>query len=1575
MSGTSPAVTLFNSEGTELAVKSGDTISLNSPALILAGKTTDGYAYPVSVDGYGRQVIVSDPSSPLAISGNITATNPSVGTNDATAPTSSTQIAGVNIDGYLTAVQVSREGHVAIAGNTLQGYAGEVVGWTTTTHQSLTVDGIGALYTRGQVMTDEGSFTDDFQGSGFTTNLTGTLEFTNGSDQVVGTGTLFLTELDYYTVIKKSTDADTLFIQVSSVEDDTHLTLLTPYQGTSQSGQTGVKSKWITAVGTGGSISVGSSLVTIAAGTTSGSITGFWTVPDYIPFLGALKVSVDNRRSNQNIYIGWFDVAQNAQPNLLAAFLLDGTTNTAAKCVSGTSTAAADTQTTSITIPNGANSTASNIYRVAPWQGQVAFYINDSLVAVNTQHIVPPYADIRFGVYVVNTGIPAGATSIVTDSAIYESIDRFDVRCYNTNADLLQVTANGRTTTGVPVPLQVSSAGIAVVSGAVTLSGTANTIRGNVTQYTADGTAAAANSLPVIAQMLAKKEGANTLDRLVAGPTNADGEAVETVGALVTKSRLYGFNGTTWDRLDSSTANGLIVDVSRVQGTVTVGGINANGGGITGNPVRIGGSSGAATYDIKCDTSGNLYMQGMGTAGAASGGVLTIQGDPSGTPIPISGSITATNPSVSIVNTTPPGSATYIGAKANTNAPTMTDGYIAPLSLTTGGRLRVESQFLNVVDSGNSTTTPLGAGATFTGTAVDLLSYASITYSVFTDQDSAANGVVCQFSPDNVNWDDRITNSKTADGTVSDFSARPHDRYFRIKYTNGATPQTTFRFYTILKRIMPAGDTTGVDHPPHSGDDALLVKAVMSGKSTGGGGSYVDVKVNPSGTIQIGGGDTPAEGHANPTDAQLSTAFNMGWNGTTWDRIQTHGNDVDADTVESTGSLAVCSHNMVFNGTTWDRIRGTIANGQLVDVSRVQGNVTVTQATASNLNAAVVGTGVAGTPAGGVLTVQGSPTGTPIPISGSITATNPSVGSIGASVPTSGTFIAGTDGSLLRGIQSVQVQTAPNGSDYALVTKNAYQSTIGASVPSYAAFMSGTDGSLARAVYLATAGTAVSGSEYAVLVRNGFQAQTGQSPPSYAALIGGSDGSLTRVLRTAADGTLRVDPTGTTTQPVSGTVTAAQATAANLNATVVQGNAGTAAQGWFARITDGTNTAAVKGASTAAIATDPALVVAISPNNSLTISGNITPADAFANPTTAQTGWSLQAVFNGTTWDRARGTAALGTYVSGPVASGNTVPANPVFVGGSDGTNVRAIRTDTSGYAAVRVTDQTNFMPTMDAAARRGYVQITDGTNSMPTADTVARSSFHRITDGTNTAAVKAASTAAIATDPALVVAISPNNPLTIGGSSTPSDGYANPSTASQSQAFNMVYNGTTWDRQRGTTALGTYVSGPVASGNAVPANPIFIGGSDGTNIRAVKTDGYGDVFTRLSDGVSNVAIKAASTAAVATDPALVVAISPNNSLTVKEPRPGTASQANVALSATSVTLLSSNSNRLRYSVINDTNRQAYVSHSGAASTTNFKYTLQPGEYYEDPFPCFTGAVTIIWSASGSGSARVCEET
>ena len=115
-------------------------------------------------------------------------------------------------------------------------------------------------------------------------------------------------------------------------------------------------------------------------------------------------------------------------------------------------------------------------------------------------------------------------------------------------------------------------------------------------------------------------------------------------------------------------------------------------------------------------------------------------------------------------------------------------------------------------------------------------------------------------------------------------------------------------------------------------------------------------------------------------------------------------------------------------------------------------------------------------------------------------------------------------------------------------------------------------------------------------------------------------------------------------------------------------------------------------------------------------------------------------------------------------------------------------------------------------------IKVTDGTNFLPTMDVVARKAFVALTDGTNTAAVKAASTAAVATDPALVVALSPNN--------------------------NTLANA---------------------------------------------------LVTKLSDGTNTTAVKAASTAAAAADPAVVVSLSPNSPVAMAALTKGTQNATGVS--------------------------------------------------------------------------------
>lgn len=250
-------------------------------------------------------------------------------------------------------------------------------------------------------------------------------------------------------------------------------------------------------------------------------------------------------------------------------------------------------------------------------------------------------------------------------------------------------------------------------------------------------------------------------------------------------------------------------------------------------------------------------------------------------------------------------------------------------------------------------------------------------------------------------------------------------------------------------------------------------------------------------------------------------------------------------------------------------------------------------------------------------------------------------------------------------------------------------------------------------------------------------------------------------------------------------------------------------------------------------------------------------------------------------------------------AKGSTVAADVTTT--AEGTDHQAV--DVQVYhggtainpTAIRALTSSDVVTTAQgtAAALSGYwpMRVTDGTNTMPTADTVGRSSFHRVTDGTNTATVKAASTAAAAADAALVVAISPNSTVAV----TDNSGSLTVDSAQLPAALvgaRLDVNTGAW---LGSTAP---TVGSKTSANSVPvviaSDQAAIPITD--NSGSITVDGTvavsnsfaldatltgGTQRTKLTDGTTNAAVKAASTAAVAADPALVVAISPNNTIPI----------------------------------------------------------------------------------------------
>lgn len=155
-----------------------------------------------------------------------------------------------------------------------------------------------------------------------------------------------------------------------------------------------------------------------------------------------------------------------------------------------------------------------------------------------------------------------------------------------------------------------------------------------------------------------------------------------------------------------------------------------------------------------------------------------------------------------------------------------------------------------------------------------------------------------------------------------------------------------------------------------------------------------------------------------------------------------------------------------------------------------------------------------------------------------------------------------------------------------------------------------------------------------------------------------------------------------------------------------------------------------------------------------------------------------------------------------------------------------------------------------DALARAIFSKVTDGTNTMPTGDAIIRAIFHQLTDGTNgPVAVKAASTAPVAADKALVCVLSPNQPAipvtTSPLSSTPNLAFGDVviaattltairRTAYTEQTANFtgsIVSSSANDTAAGTGARTVLITWMNAAGTTVGAETVTLNGTTAVNL------------------------------------------------------------------------------------------------------------------------------------------------
>lgn len=830
----------------------------------------------------------------------------------------------------------------------------------------------------------------------------------------------------------------------------------------------------------------------------------------------------------------------------------------------------------------------------------------------------------------------------------------------------------------------------------------------------------------------------------------------------------------------------------------------------TTSPTLVAGSDGSFIRTLKADSSGRLITVGLGTAGTPTGGVLSIQGVSGGQAIPISGTVTATNPSVSTTATAPPSSATYVGGSVTTAAPSYTTGQMNALSLTTTGLLRIDGSGVTQPVSGTVTAaqaTAANLNATVVqSTAANLRAQTASEATTATSTGTVANlagGAVTTAAPTYTTGQMNPLSLTTAGALRIDGSSTTQPVSgtvtANIGTTNGLSLDATLAKLTIAQSAALGANT----------------QAMIGGSVTTAAPTYTTGNINPLSLTTAGALRIDGSGSTQPVSGTVTANAGTG----------------NFTVVQATAA----NLNATVTGTVTANI-GT--SGSLALDATLTGGTQRTKVTDGTNNAAVKAASTAAVAADPALVVAISPNNT-VAVSGTVTATNPSVSTTGSTPPASATYVGGsvttaaptyttgqmsalslTTGGLLR-IDGSGVTQPVSGT----VTANAGTGNF--------TVVQATAANLNATVVGSGNFTVVQGTASNLRAQTSSESATGAAGPANTTYVGGAvttaaptytTGQMDPLSLTTA-GALRIDGSGTT-QPVSGTVTS---------------NIGT------------TNGLALDASVTG-------LVVAQASTTSgqkgmLTMGAVTTAAPAY---TTAQTS-PLSLTTTGLL--RVDGSGAT-QPVSGTVTANQGGAPWSQNVTQFGGVNV-STGTGASGTGIPRVTvaNDSNILATQSGT---WTVQPGNTANTTPWLATVNQ--------GGNSAAVKAASTAAVAADPALVVAISPNNSLTISAADVTGSGALGAlnaavqvsTTGLNTVGFQLAAGtligtiipeisfdaGTTWNATYFDTPTAGKVSSIVfaSSNTATAATIVGVGGSGLSRVRvSAYTSGTANITVRAT--------------------------------------------------------------------------------------------------------------------------------
>lgn len=171
-----------------------------------------------------------------------------------------------------------------------------------------------------------------------------------------------------------------------------------------------------------------------------------------------------------------------------------------------------------------------------------------------------------------------------------------------------------------------------------------------------------------------------------------------------------------------------------------------------------------------------------------------------------------------------------------------TDGDYSPFQVNAEGA--VYSTLGGYQSSGNTSTTPLGSSATFTGTG-ELNEYPDVIVSCQTDNTGT---LYFDFSVDGTNWNTFPVNGFSVASGVHEFhTGLKGPRYFRVRLVNDAGAQTYLRLYTYYGNFSKIPNAP-LNQAISTDSDAVITNSVLAADN---GSNFVNIGATAAGNLKV----------------------------------------------------------------------------------------------------------------------------------------------------------------------------------------------------------------------------------------------------------------------------------------------------------------------------------------------------------------------------------------------------------------------------------------------------------------------------------------------------------------------------------------------------------------------------------------------------------------------------------------------------------------------------------------------------------------------------------------------------